>query len=86
MGTVWAYPLGGYISAYCKVHDHSQEAIRHALEMIHLIEDHMEDGCINGIAEIFDGETPCTSRGCYTQAWSVGEIFRAYTEDILPYL
>ena len=86
MGTVWAYPLGGYISAYCKVHDHSPEAIRHALEMIHLIEDHMNDGCINGIAEIFDGETPCTSRGCYTQAWSVGEIFRAYTEDILPYI
>ena len=86
MGTVWAYPLGGYISAYCKVHDHSPEAIQHALEMIHLIEDHMKDGCINGIAEIFDGETPCTSRGCYTQAWSVGEIFRAYTEDILPYI
>ena len=86
MGTVWAYPLGGYISAYCKVYDHSPEAIRHALEMIHLIEDHMEDGCINGFAEIFDGETPCTSRGCYTQAWSVGEIFRAYTEDILPFM
>lgn len=86
MGTVWAFPLGGYISAYCKVHDHSPEAIRHALEMIQVVEDHMADGCINGIAEIFDGESPCTSRGCYTQAWSVGEIFRAYTEDVVPYL
>ena len=86
MGTVWAYPLGGYITAFCKVNDHSPQATRQALEMIHLIEDHMEDGCINGIAEIFDGDFPCTGRGCYTQAWSVGEIFRAYTEDILPYL
>lgn len=85
MGTVWAFPLGGYISAYCKVHDHSPEAVERALEMIQLMEDHMQDGCINGIAEIFDGEAPCTSRGCYTQAWSVGEIFRAYTEDVLPY-
>lgn len=86
MGTVWAFPLGGYISAYCKVHEHSPEAIAHALEMFHLIEDHMKDGCINGIAEVFDGETPCTSRGCYNQAWSVGEIFRAYTEDVVPYM
>ena len=86
MGTVWAFPLGGYISAYCKVHNHSPEAIQHALDMIHLIEDHMHDGCINGIAEIFDGESPCTSRGCYNQAWSIGEIFRAYTEEIVPYM
>lgn len=86
MGTVWAFPLGGYISAYCKVHDHSPEAVQHALEMIHIMEDHMKDGCINGIAEIFDGASPCTSRGCYTQAWSVGEIFRAYTEDVVPYI
>ncbi len=46
----------------------------------------MTDGCIGGIAEIFDGDFACTSRGCYTQAWSVGEVLRAYVEDILPYL
>lgn len=86
MGTVWAFPLGGFISAYCKVHQYRPEAIEAAREMCELFEDHMHDGGIGGIAEIFDGDFPCTSRGCFTQAWSVGEILRAYTEDVLPHL
>ena len=86
MGTTWGYILGGYISAYCKVNNHSKEAVNRAFEMVELVTDHMKDGCINGIAEIFDGDFACTSRGCYTQAWSVGEVFRAYTEDVLPFL
>ena len=36
--------------------------------------------------EIFDGNAPHNGRGCYGQAWSVGETLRCYTEDILPYL
>lgn len=86
MGTTWAFPIGGFISSYCKVHDYSDEALQVAKEMCELFEDHMNDGCINGIAEIFDGDFACTSRGCYTQAWSVGEVLRAYVEDVLPYL
>ena len=86
MGTTWAFPIGAFISSYCKVHNHSKEAIQTAKEMCSLFEDHMNDGCINGIAEIFDGDFACTSRGCYTQAWSVGEVLRAYVEDVLPYL
>ena len=46
----------------------------------------MKDGCINGIAEIFDGDFASTGRGCYSQAWSVGEVLRAYSQDVLPYL
>lgn len=86
MGTTWAFPIGGFISSYCKVYQHSKETIQEAKEMCELFEDHMRDGCINGIAEIFDGDFACTSRGCYTQAWSVGEVLRAYVEDVLPYL
>lgn len=36
---------------------------------------HLKDGCINGIAEIFDGEYASYSRGCCNQAWSVGELY-----------
>ncbi|GIM27453.1 glycogen debranching protein [Clostridium polyendosporum] len=85
MGTTWVYPIGAFISAYCKVNDHSTEAIARAKEMCEVFEDHMSDGCINGIAEIFDGEFTSTSRGCFTQAWSVAEVLRAYTVDVLPY-
>ncbi|MDP4146767.1 MAG: amylo-alpha-1,6-glucosidase [Bacillota bacterium] len=85
MGTTWGYPIGGFISAFCKVNDYSKEAIARAKEMCEVFEDHMQDGCINGIAEIFDGEFTATSRGCFTQAWSVAEVLRAYTVDVLPY-
>ena len=86
MGTSWGYISGGFITAYCKVHHHSKEAVVKAKEMCMYFADHMKDGCLNGIAEIFDGDFSCTSRGCYTQAWSVGEVLRAYSEDVLPYL
>lgn len=86
MGTAWGYISGGFITAYCKVHKHSMEATKKAKEMCEYFAQHMEDGCLNGIAEIFDGDFSCTGRGCYTQAWSVGEVLRAYSEDVLPYL
>ena len=86
MGTTWAYLIGGFITAYCKVNNHSKEAIKKAKEMCYLFQDHMRDGCINGIAEIFDGDFPSTSRGCYSQAWSVAEVLRAYAMEVYPYL
>lgn len=82
-GTVWAFPLGGFISAYVKVYGKTKEGMARARKLIAPLEDHLMDGCIGSIAEIFDGDEPHISRGCYAQAWSVGEVLRAYTEDIL---
>lgn len=84
MGTAWGFLSGGFITAYCKVNEYKKEAIKKAEEMCMCFQDHMEDGCLNGIAEIFDGDFACTSRGCFNQAWSVGEVLRAYMEDVLP--
>lgn len=83
-GTSWGFLLGGFLSAYLKVHHHSPESICHAKELLAPVQKHLwDDGCIGSISEIFDGDAPHTPRGCYAQAWSVGEILRAYTEDIL---
>lgn len=86
MGTTWGFLIGGFISSYCKVNKYSKEAILKAYDMCHIFQDTMNDGCINGIAEIFDGDCPATGRGCYSQAWSVGEVLRAYANDVMPYL
>ncbi|QVK17078.1 amylo-alpha-1,6-glucosidase [Mycoplasmatota bacterium] len=86
MGTTWGFLIGGFITAYCKVNDYNKEALLKAKYMLELFEDHMNDGCINGIAEIFDGLNPSEQRGCYSQAWSVGEVLRAYVEDVLTHL
>lgn len=76
-GTVWGFPLGGYYLAYLKVHDHSTEAKRKVVDQIGQIEGTMREGCIGQIAEIFDGHNPSVSKGCFAQAWSIGEILRA---------
>ena len=44
------------------------------------LEGWMEEGCLAQIAEIYDGGTPTISRGCYAQAWSVGELLWALYE------
>ena len=82
-GTAWAFPLGAFITSYVKVHHHSPESILFAKKLLEPMEDHLLDGCIGSIAEIFDGNEPHISRGCYAQAWSVGEILRCYVEDLL---
>lgn len=82
-GTCWAFPLGGLITAYLKVHGDTEEGREYAKKLIAPLEDHLMDGCIGSIAEIFDGNEPNISRGCYAQAWSVGEILRAYVEGEL---
>lgn len=81
-GTAWAFPLGGFIDAYVKVNKNTEEARMRARDLLIPIMHHLNDGCIGGIAEIFDADAPHISRGCYTQAWSVGEILRAYSNII----
>lgn len=78
MGTTWSFLIGPFITAYLKVNDYNEISKSKAKEMLKVFEDHMRDGCINGIAEIFDGDFSSTSRGCYTQAWSIGEVLRVY--------
>lgn len=84
-GTSWGFLLGGFLTAYVHVYGTSKEVIKQADAMLDATREQFYHGCIGSIAEIFDGNEPHTSRGCYAQAWSVGEILRAYTEDILPY-
>lgn len=86
-GTAWGFLLGGFFSAYMKVNHHSSSAAANAVHMLEPVRKHLSDsGCIGSISEIFDGDAPHNPRGCYAQAWSVGEVLRCYCEDILPYL
>ncbi len=82
-GTSWGFLMGGFLTAYMKVHHHSPEAKKQAMAYLAPVQTHLlEEGCIGSISEIFDGDAPHTCRGCYAQAWSVGEILRCYTQDI----
>ena len=85
-GTAWGFILGGFITAYTKVYGASKATSDKCLSMIAPVKEHLRNNCVGSICEIFDGNAPHNGRGCYAQAWSVGETLRCYMEDILPHL
>lgn len=81
-GTVWTWPLGHFVTAFMKVYGYSLQNRKKAYLFIEPFIDHLKDACVGSISEIFDGNEPHTPRGCFAQAWSVGEILRTYVEDL----
>ena len=77
-GTVWTFPMGGYYLAYLKVNKDSREAKEIVAKQLEVLESAMREGCIGQLPEIYDGEIPVSSKGCFAQAWSVGEILQVY--------
>ena len=77
-GTVWVFPLGGYYLAYLKVHGYSEAAKAEVYRRLEVLEGAMREGCAGQLPEIYDGKNPVSSKGCFAQAWSVGEILRVY--------
>jgi predicted glycogen debranching enzyme len=84
-GTVWAWLLGPFTTAFLKTKGHSDNAREYALEnlaMPFFTQQILQAG-LGTISEIFDGDAPHTPRGCIAQAWSVAEPLRAYVEDVM---
>ncbi len=84
-GTTWAFPLGAYYRAVFKFirgQEFAEKAEwkQHVTNGMKALEEWLTEGCVAQIAEIYDGGTPTISRGCYAQAWSVGELLRAVYE------
>ena len=77
-GTVWVYPLGAYYLARLKVNGDSEETKEEVKAQLEVLENALREGCIGQLPEIYDGENPVSSKGCFAQAWSVGEILRVY--------
>lgn len=77
-GTVWTFPLGEYYLAYLRVNGYSAEAKNYVKKQLACIEAALREGCIGQLPEIYDGLNPVSSKGCFAQAWSVGEILKVY--------
>lgn len=76
-GTVWSWPLGHFLEAHYKVYKDKAFTAK----LMEGIKEHFyNDGAIKNISEIFDGNEPNNPRGCYAQAWSVGEVLRISKE------
>lgn len=80
-GTVWGWLMGPYIDALVKIKGLAgkEEARTLFLNM----DEHLREGCISSVSEIFDGNSPHKARGCFAQAWSVAELLRVNHEHCL---
>ena len=83
-GTVWAWLLGPFTTAYLKAKGYTEFRREQALDNIltAILSKQMFEAGLGSVSEIFDGEPPHTARGCIAQAWSTAEPLRAYMEDV----
>lgn len=79
-GTVWVYPLGAYYRACLRYAENPKQQAKEISEQLKAIESAMAEGCLGHLPEIYDGEIPGESKGCFAQAWSVAELLRVYEE------
>ncbi len=77
-GTVWVYPMGAYYLAWLKTRGNTKEAAQTVRQQLKALEPMLREGCIGQLPEIYDGEFPSQGKGCFAQAWSVGEMLRVY--------
>ncbi|HXH66026.1 MAG TPA: amylo-alpha-1,6-glucosidase [Candidatus Limnocylindrales bacterium] len=73
-GTVWAWLLGPYALAHFKVYG-DRAAAQSFLEPLGRS---IYSAGLGSVSEIFGGDAPFPAAGCFAQAWSVAETFRAW--------
>jgi predicted glycogen debranching enzyme len=75
-GTVWGWLLGPFALAHHRVYKDRLAA----LAFLEPLAKSMDSCGLGTLAEIFDGDAPHRARGCIAQAWTVGELLRAWYE------
>jgi predicted glycogen debranching enzyme len=76
-GTAWPWLMGPFIEAWVRVRGSTAAAKREArAKFLAPLLEHLDEAGIGHLPEIADGDPPHWPRGCYFQAWSVGEALR----------
>jgi predicted glycogen debranching enzyme len=81
-GTVWPWLIGPYCEAVLRVEkfiDAAKQRVREILQPLLRELDAPNGGCVNQLAEVYDGDAPHRPNGCPAQAWSVAEVLRILT-------
>jgi glycogen debranching enzyme len=73
---VWPWLLGAFVEAWLRVRPGSPRVRAEARERFLAPLEALAIACGGHVAEIADGDSPHTPRGCRQQAWSVGGLLR----------
>jgi predicted glycogen debranching enzyme len=75
-GTIWPWPLGPYLKLLAQSETEIEK--RSAINQIKAgLAQHLEEGCVGQVSEIFGAEPPFPPVGCFAQAWSVAQLLEA---------
>jgi predicted glycogen debranching enzyme len=74
-GTVWGWLLGPFVLAHLRAYG---DPLR-AASFLERFANHVHSYGLGSAGELFDGDAPFAPRGCIAQAWTVGELLRAWT-------
>ena len=66
--------MGPFVQAHLRVFGDPEEAS----SFLEPIANHIRTHGLGTASEIFDGDAPFVPRGCVAQAWTVGELLRAW--------
>jgi predicted glycogen debranching enzyme len=73
-GTTWGWLMGPFVQAHLLVYQKPDVALSFLEPLGRQIHSHG----LGTLSEIFDGDAPFAPRGCIAQAWTVGEVLRAW--------
>jgi predicted glycogen debranching enzyme len=79
-GAIWPWLIGGFLDAYLRTNNNSEDARNQARRWLSPLVDHLEVACLGQISEIFEADEPHRPVGCCAQAWSVAEVLRLAVE------
>jgi predicted glycogen debranching enzyme len=80
-GTVWAWLIGPFVTAYLKVNGRTPASVAHARALLEPLLVHLKEACLGHVSEIFDGDAPHAPRGAVAQAWSAAELLRTLNQN-----
>lgn len=71
-GTVWSWLIGAFVRGWVRFYPEVAVPVDWGVLLRHFC----EEGCIDSVSEIFDGDAPHSPQGAFAQAWSVAELLR----------
>ena len=77
-GTVWGLLLGPFVLAHLRVYGDRKSA----QSFLEPLGNQIASYGLGTLGEIFDGDAPFPPRGCIAQAWTVGEVLRAWRATV----
>jgi predicted glycogen debranching enzyme len=81
-GSVWPWLLGPYIRASLRTRGRNPQELARCRQLLDPLLASLDEGCLNQITEVYDGDAPHRPAGAPAQAWSLAEVLSLLTSEL----